>query len=276
MIIYNRDDTSTGRISLSKGNQIKINVGNIWYKADYLGYEGASEIASSDILSQSNVEEIAPFVKYEFDIITLNNKKYNGCRSFDFTNGKEITTLDEFFLIKTDHRAEDYLKGLSVRDKIQKTVDLVQNNTNINNFGEYLTLLFELDSFIYNDDRHFNNIALLYDNNADDYYLCPVFDNGASFLSDEEEYGKAEKIGLIRKEVKSKPFSTDFKEQTDICRSLYGEQLKFNEDVCLSPETKKVICENYGETVLSRIENTIDFSKNIYPEMLITKVLEDI
>ena len=83
MIIYNRDDTSTGRISLSKGNQIKINVGNIWYKADYLGYEGASEIASSDILSQSNVEEIAPFVKYEFDIITLNNKKYNGCRSFD-------------------------------------------------------------------------------------------------------------------------------------------------------------------------------------------------
>ena len=276
MIIYNKDDTSTGRISLSKGNQIKVCVGNIWYKADYLGYEGASEIASSDILSQSNITDIISYVKYDFDTLTLNNKRYNGCRSYDFSNGKDIITLDEFFHIYTNNRAEIFLKGLSVKDKIKKTVELVQNNTNINNFGEYLTALFELDAFIYNDDRHFNNIALLHDIKTDNYELCPVFDNGAAFLSDEEEYGKSDKIGLIRKEIKSKPFSENFKEQIGICRSLYGEQLKFNEDVSLSEDIRKTISEHYGSIVLSRIENTVDFSKNIHPEMLSSRILEDI
>lgn len=40
MRVYNNNDSSTGRVAVSKGNQIKMNVGNKWYKADYLGYEG--------------------------------------------------------------------------------------------------------------------------------------------------------------------------------------------------------------------------------------------
>ena len=43
-------------------------------------------------------------------------------------------------------------------------------------FGAYLTLLFEVDALIANEDRHLNNIAILEENGK--YHYCPLFDNG--------------------------------------------------------------------------------------------------
>lgn len=266
MQIYNSYEPSTGRISLSKGNQLKFCVGGYWYKTDYLGYEGAAEIAASDLLEQSNIEEIAPFVRYEFEKIWLNDKKYRGCKSKDFAGKNQIITLDEFITKYSEQTAEQFVQGLNTEDKITKVVDFIRKNTDITNFGEYLTALFEFDAFIYNEDRHFNNIALL--KSGKEYSLCPVFDNGAAFLSDIEIYGTQTKIGLERKSVKSKPFSTDFDEQIDACRALFGEQLKFSDNLELSPDVCLDILTNYGDNVWSRIKNTVDFSKNIHPEML--------
>ena len=41
-------------------------------------------------------------------------------------------------------------------------------------------LLFEVDALFYNDDRHLNNIALIEQDEKNDY--CPIFDNGAGLL----------------------------------------------------------------------------------------------
>ena len=50
------------------------------------------------------------------------------------------------------------------------------------NMGEYLTTLFEIDALFLNQDRHLNNIALIRDKFG--YKPCPIFDCGASFLLD--------------------------------------------------------------------------------------------
>ena len=44
-----------------------------------------------------------------------------------------------------------------------------------------LTLQFEIDGLILNDDRHLNNIAVIARDGGFDY--CPVFDQGAGLLS---------------------------------------------------------------------------------------------
>jgi hypothetical protein len=47
----------------SKGNQLKWKIGNIWYKADYMGYEGLSETLVSHLLQKSSLSQ--PFVLYQ-------------------------------------------------------------------------------------------------------------------------------------------------------------------------------------------------------------------
>lgn len=262
MKVYNQSE-HTGRISLSKGNQIKINVGGFWYKADFLGYEGASEIIASDLLKQSNISEMFSFVDYSFDKIELNNKKYNGCKSEDFTKGKDIITLDEFLLQNTGKRAEAFLQGLTPKEQIKKTVEAVENITKLTDFHKYLTVLFELDAFIYNDDRHFNNIALLIDEN-EQYFYCPIFDNGGAFLSNLNEYPLYEGNADLRRKVQSKPFSVDFDKQKSICETLYGTYLKFDKDLHITPDIEYDIHKYYGDKILNRIQNCIDVSKNKY------------
>ncbi len=40
----------------SKGNQLKWEKDGIWYKADYMGYEGLSEYIISQLLRKSTLE----------------------------------------------------------------------------------------------------------------------------------------------------------------------------------------------------------------------------
>ena len=54
--------------------------------------------------------------------------------------------------------------------------------TGLSRFPQYLTLLFEIDGLVLNDDRNLNNIAVIARDGGFDY--CPIFDQGAgpSFL----------------------------------------------------------------------------------------------
>ncbi len=255
----------------SKGNQIKFknSEDNKWYKADFLGYEAAAEVATSDILSQSNISY--PFVKYELEEIEfltrMGKKKIHGCSSPDFLNpGESIITVQHLIEKIEGKSPAEVLKNKSTEDKIKYTVDLVEKSTGIKDFGKYLTSIIELDAFIYNEDRHFNNIAIVEDNEGC-FRPCPIFDNGASFLSDIKEYS-GDRIGLLRKAVLSKPFSESFNEQLQVCREIYGPQLTFYKTLALSNNTKNSINQVYGMNVLDRIENTLNFSKTIHPEMI--------
>ena len=62
----------SGRRS-SKGNQLKWESERIWYKADYLGYEGLSEFAVSHLFEGSSLEK-GEYVIYDPEEIRYGRK----------------------------------------------------------------------------------------------------------------------------------------------------------------------------------------------------------
>ena len=66
----------------SKGNQLKWKLGDQWYKADHMGYEGLSEVLVSRLLHKTELKY--PFVEYHPVEIDYKGQKLLGCRSNNF------------------------------------------------------------------------------------------------------------------------------------------------------------------------------------------------
>ena len=60
-----------------------------------------------------------------------------------------------------------------VSERIQYLVTQVEEITKIDNFGAYLTAMLEIDAFFMNEDRHTNNIAVIYNEKTQKYELSP-------------------------------------------------------------------------------------------------------
>ena len=65
----------------SKGDQPKWHRGNLWYKADHMGYEALVEVVVSRLLEKTNVPE---FVRYEPVWIRYEAGDAPGCISCSF------------------------------------------------------------------------------------------------------------------------------------------------------------------------------------------------
>ncbi len=213
----------------SKGNQEKWydEKTDKWYKVDRMGYEALTETVVSRLLQYSNIEKETPFtfVSYEIEKVRVHSREKNACVSTNFLKkGQSIITISH--LLKQSV-SKDYMKKLkslkSDRQRIIYLAETVKEITGLAEFPEYLTLLFEIDSLIVNDDRHLNNIAVIEDN--EQFFYCPVFDNGAGLLSDVIDFPMdIEPSGLL-KTVKARPFNTTFNRQRIMVESLYGKQL---------------------------------------------------
>ena len=180
-----------------------------------------------------------------------------------YYNGDTLCTL-----IYADKTAQDNLKDTLMRlssDKrrIAWLAEETAALTGLEQFPQYLTLLFVVDALFLNDDRHLNNIAVLEKNGQFDY--CPIFDNGAGLLSNVRmapmDIGPA---ALIRS-AKARPFNTTFNRQVIHARNLYGPQLhipKFTaEELCLELEEalsyyaqrdRGMIADRVCRTILAR------------------------
>ena len=265
MQIYNPYEQSTGKVSISKGNQLKMHLDNKWYKADFLGYEGAAEYLSTALLKQSN---IADFVDYQLHKITINEKTFNGCVSKHFLKeNEELVTAYRLFLTYKGENIDNALKGLSLKEKIGYFVDTMEDITGISNLGQYLTLMLEWDRFVLNEGRHFNNIAFILSDNR--FRIAPLFDNGAAFLSDtRDDYPLDKNIHGLMTSVCGKPFSEDFDKQTDACIELYGTQLKLNKTVSIPESVWDNIRSMYGDKVTERIHSVLEHQLCNYMEYL--------
>lgn len=263
MKIYNNTDGSTGYNYSSKGNQLKFQIDNLWYKGDFLGYEGASEIVASELLENSNVKK---FVKYSYKEIEYNNQKINGCVSTNFLKENEsLITAERLYKSLTNNSLSEDLAKMSLENKIKYFVNEMSNITNLPHFGEYITTLLELDAIILNEDRHFHNIAFIKDENGK-YDYAPIFDNGAAFLSDiRNEYPLEKSVYGLIYDVKSKPFSAFFDQQMEICEKLYGKQLEFSKNIDL--ENVFTDIENaYGPIIKERINCVYENRRFMYQE----------
>ena len=163
----------------SKGNQRKWFKDGIWYKADFLGYEGLAEHICTCLLESSNIKS---FAKYQAVLIQeLDGPKEEfstGCMSPDFGN---IITGDTLVL----QLPEKYNIWLSSTGRVE---------TNLLTFCEGVRLIFGSDIFhemkqmlsfdiiVGNEDRILRNFGLQETDGK--FAFAPLFDHGLSLLSD--------------------------------------------------------------------------------------------
>lgn len=230
----------------SKGNQEKWfnKDSNQWVKIDQFGYEALSEVVVSRVLGYSNIEDELGFtyVKYSMGKYKVHNHERIGCVSENFiANGDEsIITLSKLFRLKFGESLSSLMGKLSSdKKRIEWLARTTAEITGLERFPEYLTLLFEIDSAFLNEDRHLNNIAVIRKGERFDY--CPIFDNGASLLSNVLNYRLDIDTKAHLKTVVARPFNTTFNRQVNAARGLFGSQLKFEE---LTKDTVKDIISN--------------------------------
>ncbi len=217
----------------SKGNQLKWKQDGYWYKVDQFGYEGVAETVVSSFLKKVAVP--FAFVSYEQVKIVYEGKEYTGCRSRDFY--EENTALQGYMQIPLERLHRKYTgEGLAdhlahfreVDDRVFYTTDFVRNVTGLSRFDDYLTFLIQTDAFFLNEDRHTNNIAVLWKPETDEYEYCPYFDFGLSLFADtKEDFPLSLDFEACRKVIRAKPFSVDFDEQLDACEKIGANELRF-------------------------------------------------
>ena len=211
----------------SKGNQEKWQEGGRWYKLDQFGYEGLAETVISRLLERSSIETDTPFrfVRYRIERMNVHGRDRNGCSSANFLQpGESIITLSHLFK-RQGLPLKDALTRLpSDKKRIEWLAEETKSLTGLDQFPQYLTLLFEVDALFLNDDRHLNNIAVLERNGRFDY--CPVFDNGAGLLSNVQTAPMDIDPKALIRSAKARPFNTTFNRQVIHARNLFGPQLR--------------------------------------------------
>lgn len=249
--LFEKDKYDLNRQS-SKGNQLKFFREGMWYKADYLGYEGLSEYVISKLLQYSDLDR-DEYVDYEQEQISYGGNIFNGCRSLDFCAGWNLITVERLYKQAYGHSLYKSMYEISdVTNRVQMMVSKVEQITGIADFGGYISKLLTVDALFLNEDRHTHNIAIM-TNDKKQFRLAPIFDNGAGLLSDTTmEYGMGQDVIALIAKVKPKTFCDDFDEQLDIVEHLYGKRICFSFGY---EQVKNIVdkCDIYDEEIRKRV-----------------------
>ncbi len=213
----------------SKGNQEKWydRAEDCWYKLDQFGYEALAETVISVLLERSNIEADTPFtfVRYHMERLRVHGRERTGCSSRNFLRpGQALITVNRLLSSHLGKPLREKLARLSSdRKRIAFLAEAAADITDLDLFPQYLTLLFEVDALFCNDDRHLNNIAVIEQNGKYDY--CPIFDNGAGLLSNEQLSPMDIAPPALISALRARPFNTTFTRQMNTARNLYGPRL---------------------------------------------------
>ena len=202
----NRFDLS----STSKGNQIKWFINNVYYKANNLGYEGFAELLASELLKY--IELPFDYIDYQACKIQEGDKIYEGCYSYNYLKVNESFVSLASLLEKQYKSVESLSKKYKGKAFVDFLVAFIKEKTKLD-IQDYLGLLTKFDYLILNEDRHLNNINLIYNSQNDSYRVGPVFDNGLSLLSDITVYSITNSISDNINKVTCKPFNKSFEKQ---------------------------------------------------------------
>ena len=179
------------------------------YSAPVTDIEAVKLMKSASHLSQ--MKDIAPFT-----IINLAKNEDEQRKKWS-----EFYDVNMFLAAKL-------LDFEDVSERIQYLVTQVEEITKIDNFGAYLTAMLEIDAFFMNEDRHTNNIAVIYNEKTQKYELSPFFDQGLCMFADiNPDYPIDQSLEYCLGKIEAKPFCSDFDIQLDAAEELYGIQIGF-------------------------------------------------
>lgn len=212
----------------SKGNQEKWLENGRWYKLDLFGYEGLAETVTSRLLQQTNIQELGfRYVTYSMERMEVHRRVRNGCSSPNFLMpGEAILTLADLLRKGVGpHWQNIAARQPNLAAKVRWIAEQTAHFTGLQNFGSYLTLLFEVDMLFGNEDRHLNNIAVL--RRGEEFDYCPVFDFGAGLLSNVRDYPMEIAPRAHMKQLRAQPLRTTFSRQVRAAQVVYGPQLQW-------------------------------------------------
>ena len=198
------DDFLVRTSGTSDGTQDKYYKDGLWFKLDRYGGEGLAETAASLLLKESGLNQKA-FVEYKPCLI--NGK--TGCYSKDFlSNNESFITLYRLYKNVTGRDLATVCSKMDYDDAIEYVINFVKQQTKLD-IREYLANTFLLDMLILNEDRHFNNLGIIYDGTQ--FACAPIFDNGKSFLIGNQ---RAKNFNTLEEKITTayaKAFSPSFK-----------------------------------------------------------------
>ena len=257
MIDVTKQNERRNEWTSSKGNQMKWFIDGVWYKADYAGYEAFAESVVSQLLTYSNLIK-TEFVSYDLDQVVYEKQTFSACKSRIFLpEGWQLITLECLFKSHFGYGLNQSIDAMeSLENRIRFIVEQTIRLTQLHNFGQYMSQLLTIDAFFLNEDRNTHNIAVLLDDTGR-YHLCPLFDNGATLLSDTRlDYPLNEDVYSLRKKVKSKTFTQNFDEQLDTVEKVYGSHLKFT---FTKKDIERIVFESndYPMQVKQRVLNVL-------------------
>lgn len=217
-LVYTKQDFKTLEIKTSsKGTIPKYTNGHLWVKTDVWGYNSLAEVIASRAAQQLGINTVIYnpcFFEYnEFEVSTA-------CISESFTHNydAEITLgrlLQQIGKFKDSSEVYQVMfEQPSTVQRIQWVCDLVKDYIDTEVLLHYLAEMIWFDSLILNTDRHIYNIVFLVDNSG--YYKpAPLFDYGASLLSDLQEFPLAMPLqrAIWEAESSAKPFASKFSKQ---------------------------------------------------------------
>ena len=187
----------------SDGTQDKYYKDGLWFKLDRFGGEGLAETAASLILKESGLSSNF-FVEYHPCLI--NGKQ--GCYSKNFLKENEsFITLYRLYKNVTGRDLATVTSKMDYDDAIEYTVNFIKEHTKLD-IREYLANTFYLDMLILNEDRHFNNLGLIFDEKK--FHIGPIFDNGKSFLIGNQKAKDCKTLEEKIKHAYAKAFSPSF------------------------------------------------------------------
>lgn len=204
------DDLIMNIDGTSEGTQIKFYDKGYWYKTDTYE-EGIVEYLISKLLTFSSLKK-NEYVLYEYG--KINGK--NGCRSKDFLKpGYEFITFERVHQRITGQKLSAKIFEFDdMESRIEYTLDFFRKFLNLDVY-DYLKKTFYLDMITLNEDRHFNNLALIFDVKNNRYITAPIFDNGKSLLNGNRSYRQVFSIEENVKKVIALPFSGNHKKMAD-------------------------------------------------------------
>lgn len=186
----------------SEGTQIKFYDSGFWYKTDICD-EGVVEYLISKLLTFSTLKE-SEYVIYDYG--KINGK--NGCRSKNFLKaGYEMITFDRLHQRFTGRKlSSKRFEFETMESYIEYTLNFFREAIDLDVY-KYLQQTFTLDLLTLNEDRHFNNLAVITDTKKGKYLTAPIFDNGKSLFNGNVSVRKNLTIEENTKRVIARPFS---------------------------------------------------------------------
>ena len=185
----------------SEGTQIKYRKGDYWYKEDNRGREGLTEYLVSHFLTFTDLQP-EEYVLYEQGYI--NGER--GCRSKNFLMEHEslLTFYRLYYSEFGGNLAERLAKIPTMEERIAFTLKMVRSITGLD-VTDYLKKVLMLDMVVLNEDRHVNNLAVIFDGSK--FRPAPIFDNGISLLTANVSVNWHFQVEENVKRVIARPFS---------------------------------------------------------------------